>query len=442
MSLDAIAFWNLVATVPGGVGLFLLLHGRRRRRLAAEKKRRALAALAKEERRLALEWRRRDRERARAAESARQSAPVSAALRAGQLDGARKALASVREPAAERPSTQELQAVLEAEGVPWVAASVPTAVYMPSPPREAPAVPAAAATAPAAAPPAASEHADREGHQVRFQALWHESTRPEEWQPLFTYMYCGRRGFSGARADFRRRIEGRVDQRSGSAATLVQGPGVPVTVIPELPGFVFDPPAAKILWLDQWECVGFRMQAGESYKALDRTRPVQGRVVFLVGPLLIAETAISIRVLADNGEAESIVQPGRECSDLRALWREKSSPAYEAIFLSYSHEDSVVVRELENVRRALADSYLRDVRVLRNGEARDSSFLSRIRKADVFQLCWSHAARLSPHVEREWRCALRLERRGYIRPIYFEKPMPDPPNELRHMHFTFVDISS
>lgn len=465
MSLDTIALWNLAATVPSGFVLFLLLRGRRRRRLAAEKKRRALAALAAEERRFALEWQKRERARARAAEIARRPAPMYAALQAAHLDGARKALASVRELAPEPAASQAPPASLEEEAIANTAGPPRNAVAIPSRPAE----PSAAATDGAREPedreaigntarprhnsvaipsrPAEATAApieddeDREGHPVRFQALWHGSMKRAEWRPLLVYMYSGWNGFSAARADFRRRIEAPVDHDSEAAATPVEGHGVPITVIPELQGFVFDPPAARILWLEQWRRVEFRMRASESRSVPDRAQPV-GRIAFFVGPLLVAETAIAVRVLEDTSDAGLVARPSTGRSGFKPSWKEKSSPPYRDIFLSYSHEDSVIVNGLEDVKRAIGDSFLRDVTILRSGEERNSVLLGKISRADVFQLWWSHAAKNSPRVEREWRCALALERRGYIRPMCFEQPMPEPPEELQGLRFSFVDMST
>jgi len=61
-------------------------------------------------------------------------------------------------------------------------------------------------------------------------------------------------------------------------------------------------------------------------------------------------------------------------------------------------------------------------------------------KADIFQLCWSSAARTSPFVEREWRHALSKGRPGFIRPTYWEEPMPPPPPELAYIHFAHLEI--
>ena len=83
---------------------------------------------------------------------------------------------------------------------------------------------------------------------------------------------------------------------------------------------------------------------------------------------------------------------------------------------------------------------LRDVHVLRSGEIWDPALLKKIEEADMFQLCWSHNAKKSRYVEQEWRHALQQDRLGFIRPTYWEKPMPDPPPELSDIHFAYFEL--
>ena len=65
-----------------------------------------------------------------------------------------------------------------------------------------------------------------------------------------------------------------------------------------------------------------------------------------------------------------------------------------------------------------------------------------IKQADVFQLFWSWNALKSPLVREEWRQALALNRPHFIRPVYWEEPLPEqaglPPAELRRLHFQRV----
>jgi hypothetical protein len=93
---------------------------------------------------------------------------------------------------------------------------------------------------------------------------------------------------------------------------------------------------------------------------------------------------------------------------------------------------------LEMAYEALGLRYCRDVHKLRSGEVWSRALLALIERADIFQLCWSKAAKKSRWVEQEWRYALGLARSNFVRPVYWESPLPEPPPELQHLHFAFL----
>ena len=94
--------------------------------------------------------------------------------------------------------------------------------------------------------------------------------------------------------------------------------------------------------------------------------------------------------------------------------------------------------QLEIAYRALGDEYLRDIAVLRSGEQWNPALLGKINQSNIFQLCWSESAKRSRYVEEEWRYAFGLRRSGFIRPMYWEIPMPTPPVELSDIHFAYI----
>ena len=157
--------------------------------------------------------------------------------------------------------------------------------------------------------------------------------------------------------------------------------------------------------------------------------------VFL-GRILVAEVALSLRV--DSGA----VQPA-----LAAPPERSSAPVYRRIFASYSHRDAAVVKEFERYARAVGDEYMRDLVHLRTGEVWDERLREMIDQANVFQLFWSWNSMWSRFVEQEWRYALTLRRPNFIRPVYWQKPLPAspeknlPPEELLRFHFQRVYIA-
>jgi hypothetical protein len=271
---------------------------------------------------------------------------------------------------------------------------------------------------------------------VLFQSLWPRHVRPAEWQSLLVYLASGPQGLAEVEADARRRFRTlpEIWATSASSARRPISQGTLVTIVPELPFFLFNPPAVTVLWLEDWHCVEFRMQA-QPEAAPGKT--FEGRVAIFVGPLLIGEIDLEVEILdADSASGMPLSEPA---SPLPMQSRRLAAP-YRSIFVSYCHVDSEIVDRLQTAYKALGDSYFRDVEILRSGEAWSPALLAKIQDADIFQLCWSEAARASEFVEKEWRHALTMERGRFIRPMFWRKPLPPPPAELAELHFTYVEM--
>ena len=112
---------------------------------------------------------------------------------------------------------------------------------------------------------------------------------------------------------------------------------------------------------------------------------------------------------------------------------------YHKIYASYSHKDTAIVQQFEALVDSLRDRYLRDVRDLRAAQVWSEALESLIERADIFQLFWSTNALTSSFVRKEWEFALKLNRPQFIRPVYWEEPLPAlpglPPESLRKLHF-------
>lgn len=97
-------------------------------------------------------------------------------------------------------------------------------------------------------PEALAEEAER---PIRFHALWQRLIEPQTWQTLLVYIFSGPRGLHGARVDFSRRMtvpSEFYDDSSVMARERVKR-GTEISIYPELPGFRFNPPFTRVLWL-------------------------------------------------------------------------------------------------------------------------------------------------------------------------------------------------
>jgi actin-like ATPase involved in cell morphogenesis len=198
--------------------------------------------------------------------------------------------------------------------------------------------------------------------------------------------------------------------------------GSELTFIPRADGVEFNPPSRTFRWQEPVHQEEFRMRADARLQGM-RAR---GAVSVYLGVLLIAEVSLNIRV---GGAAETA-----------SSGLERARP-YRRIFFSYSHRDTAVVEQVEQVLSSLGDEVMRDARALRSGEVWGERIEQMIRYAEIFQLFWSTNSMTSEFVSKEWRYALTLARPNFIRPTYWEQPMPElpdvdlPPAELRRLHF-------
>jgi hypothetical protein len=259
--------------------------------------------------------------------------------------------------------------------------------------------------------------------QLQLSVHYPPQVVPNVWSTLLTYVHVPdalRTIQDQTNLRLGRQIADRYLRTSGMAMRDVSQ-GAEITVIPTLPDCLVSPERTKFLWVEDWHCEEFQFKS----IAEVRSEPLIGQVAFYMGPILICEIVVFIRL-----------------SGLVSLVKATTTTSnpYQAIFVLYCHEDSTIVEGLERVYGVLGMRYLRDIRILRSGEQWNSALLSKIEEADIFQLCWSHAAKRSEYVTQEWKHALGLSREYFLRPVYWQTPMPEPPLELASIHFAFLDM--
>jgi TIR domain/Carboxypeptidase regulatory-like domain len=200
-----------------------------------------------------------------------------------------------------------------------------------------------------------------------------------------------------------------------------------ITFTPFIPGFDFNPSSRSFRWEESVHHEEFKMRA--------TTAPIgeviKGLLTVYLGPLILAEINLSIRV------NKSVSPETRQ-----ALAWESARPLGK-VFASYSHKDLAIVERIEEMvsQTYLGIEYLRDVKKLRSGEVWSPRLMEMISEANAFQLFWSTNSMRSDFVRQEYQYALALRRKGFIRPVFWETPFPEnpedglPPDELRRLHF-------
>jgi hypothetical protein len=262
---------------------------------------------------------------------------------------------------------------------------------------------------------------------VEFTVYHPQELRPQVWKTLLVYVHVQKAQFA-VEADSRERLEPGVPvgQRR-SAATQEIKRGAPIAVVPYLPGCLFNPPSQTLLWLEDWHRAEFRVQAAPDQPGFELGSAVNGLVSFYVGTVLVGD----VKIWALLSDKEEVTASSPQTASARP---------YQAIFVSYSHKDTEIVTRIGRAYEALGMDFLRDQKVLRSGEEWNPQLLSLIEKADIFQLYWSEAAKSSRYVKEEWHHALAQKRENFLRPLYWKKPMPQPPRELGKLHFAYCPL--
>jgi hypothetical protein len=266
--------------------------------------------------------------------------------------------------------------------------------------------------------------------RLQFTAYHPTDVRPETWYTLLAYAHLPE-ALAAVQSDSRTRLGPQAGNagQGRSQATQTIARGAEMVVVPELPGCRFNPPRTSFLWLEDWHRTEFRVQATPDLPDFALGQAVNGRVAFYVGPILVAEVPIWTH-FQEEADASAADLP-----DIQV-----TTDSYQRIFLSYSHQDALIVQQLERAYTVLGMQSLRDVHVLRSGEEWHPALLRHIEQADIFQLYWSNNAKHSTYIEHEWRHALTQTRPSFIRPLYWEHPMPDPPPELAAIHFAYFSL--
>jgi TIR domain/SPOR domain len=274
---------------------------------------------------------------------------------------------------------------------------------------------------------------------VQFTVYRPRAVRPAVWYDMLAFAHLAERRPDAPEdePDPRVRVRHQAEQALGERLAGYDDRGsdsrmgVPrsgeLTFLPEIPGVEFNPERRVFRWQEDVHREEFRLRASPELIG----QVARGRLSVYLGAIIIAEVALAFRV---DHQAPASAEPEipRHVDHVRP---------YRKIFASYSHQDVEVVRQFELLARSLGDQYLRDVVTLRAGSDWDEGLLRMIDDADVFQLFWSSNSMRSPYVRREWEYALSLARPYFVRPTYWETPLPSsqnpelPPLSLRRLHF-------
>lgn len=208
--------------------------------------------------------------------------------------------------------------------------------------------------------------------------------------------------------------------------SVISNRGKQFRLQPSADGIIFNPPYYDISWYEDIQEVKFRFSVHESQP----NNIVPGCVNIFSNQLLVSQLPFTFQI-ADK-------------SINIASNHTISSKIFERVFASYSHRDSKTVDACVAAYEALGIYVYIDKKKLRSGQQWKRTLFYFIEQSDIFQLFWSNSSSKSNYVRDEWKYALSINRdsrknQTFIRPLYWQKKLPEPPQELSHIHFAYLD---
>lgn len=264
-----------------------------------------------------------------------------------------------------------------------------------------------------------------EAEEVHFSAFYPKEVTVEKWYTLLVYTFIPT-VMESVREDARKFQDEIGEMRETKPATGTRlARGTEITVVPTCEGVKFNPERVTFQWLEDQHRAHFRFQAEASQAGMAGN----ALVTIYVGPLIVG--TLKMGMLFNETEAG----PGPVRSE------EANARMYhqDDIFISYSHQDTDIVRNFKHAYESIGHNVLIDFETLRSGQYWNAELMRMIERADIFQLFWSENSSLSEYCRQEWQYALGLKRgEGFIRPVYWKEPLPKPPEELSAIHFDFT----
>ena len=196
--------------------------------------------------------------------------------------------------------------------------------------------------------------------------------------------------------------------------------------IPLVEGITFDPVKQDVPWYRDIKEVTFRIITDS--KNLGNL--LGGAIDIYKDSLFIGQIPLSIKVSQEEKPTEIV---------------NVNNKMFERLFISYSHTDQTLIDNFIIAYKSLGIKVKIDKDALSAGDTWWEKLKELIEKSDVFQLYWSNKAKESENVTNEWKHALKILEHGekaknFIRPCYWEDPMPIPPEDLKKIHFYKINI--
>ena len=281
---------------------------------------------------------------------------------------------------------------------------------------------------------------------VLFSAYSPSEVAPKRRYGLYVYAYLNDSKSEKEVTDdvnlYKAQLGGEVPKPKSAKQPTFLSEQTTVTIVPESEDIEFEPESLTKKWRGDWTRFEFEVKPTDNL--LDETIFV--RISIQAAGIEIAHIKSAIEVVEDAEETLDIDAYQQESAYnplLESKMNSQTVTPYQRIFISYSRRDTDVAKSYKIAQTALGNDAFLDVDNLRAGEDWRAALARAIDDADIFQLFWSEHSASSEYCRYEWDYALKVRCpddtcEGFIRPVYWRKPMPSPPTELRRINFRFV----
>jgi hypothetical protein len=272
---------------------------------------------------------------------------------------------------------------------------------------------------------------------INFSAYYPRTFSPSQRGSVIVYMYLADALVAITRdvQKFAEELGGEIPRPRKANQSVRIKPDTLVTISIESDSLLFEPESITRRWVDEWARFIFEFKIPPELE----DEQVIFHVVITIAGIEVARIANCVIEIVPSDDLLALTNPLAT-----AVLDYEETQLYQHIFVSYSRNDTEVVEAYKLAQEALGNEVFMDTYSIRSGQDWQVALENAIQKADIFQLFWSDQSANSDNVQAEWQYALanccENDRcRGFIRPVYWQKPMlTQPPDELQHLNFRYV----
>ncbi len=221
--------------------------------------------------------------------------------------------------------------------------------------------------------------------------------------------------------------------------------GSKITVLLESEELDFEPELLTKTWHGDWTRFNFEFRPSNEF--VDETAFVRASIMVL--GFEIAKIKFAIEIVERKAQAQVMPMIMDEPTNpfAQAKMQSTTTSGYDKIFISYSRKDKFIAEAFKVIQEAAGNDVFFDVDDIRTGADWKAAIAEAIDNADYMQVFWSENSASSEWCGYEWDYALNYRCketncREFIRPVWWNAPMPTPPDNLGHLNFKRMDLKA